>query len=58
MKIRQLIEYKVKNIILEKSYTKCGREGNSRPFYKKSKLGISVDQQSETLYSFFYSMSQ
>ena len=53
MKIKQLIEYNVKNIIPEKSYTKCGREGNPRPFYKKSMLGVSVDQQFETLYSFF-----
>ena len=30
--------------ILQKSYTKYGRETISRPFSKKSKLSISVDQ--------------
>ena len=54
MKIRQLIEYNVRNIILEKSlYTKCGREASPGQFYKKSKLSISVDQQSEALYILF-----
>ena len=28
----------MENIILEKSYTKCGGEASSRPFYKKSKI--------------------
>ena len=28
----------MRNILLEKSYTKCGREASPRPFYKKSKL--------------------
>ena len=30
MKFGQLIEYNMSNIILEKSYTKCG--GETRPF--------------------------
>ena len=25
-------------------YTKCGREASPRPFYKKPKLSVSVDQ--------------
>ena len=43
----------MRNTILEKSYKKCGGEAFPRPFYKKSKLIISLDQRSEILYSFF-----
>ena len=32
MKLSQLIEYNMKNIFLEKSYTECGRETSPRPF--------------------------
>ena len=49
MKFGQLIEYNIKNIFLEKSYTKCVEEGSPKHFYKKSKLSISPDQQSERL---------
>ena len=35
MKMDQLIEYVIKNIFLEKSYTKYGGEASPRPFYKK-----------------------
>ena len=45
----QLIEYNMRNIFLEKSYTKCGGEARPRSFYKKSKLSISLDQQYGTL---------
>ena len=31
MKFGQLFEYKVRNIFLEKSYTKCGGETRPRP---------------------------
>ena len=44
MKFGQLIEYNMRYFFLEKSYKNCGR-----PFYKKSKLNKSVDQQSEIL---------
>ena len=44
MKFRQSIVYNMKNIFLEKSYTKCGGETILRPFSKKSKLSISLDQ--------------
>ena len=44
MKFGQLIEYAMRNTFLEKSYTKCGRETFPRPFSKKSKLSISLDQ--------------
>ena len=53
MKFGQLIEYTMKNIFLEKSNTKCGGGASPRPFYQKSKFGISLDQQSEMLYSLF-----
>ena len=44
IKFRQLIEYNMRNIFLEKLYTKCGRETIPRPLSKKSKLSISLDQ--------------
>ena len=34
MKFGKLIEYNLKNIFLEKSYTKCGGENIPRPFLK------------------------
>ena len=34
MKFGQLIECNMRNIFLEKSYTKCGGEASTRPFYK------------------------
>ena len=53
MKFGQLIDYNIKSTFLEKSYTECDRESNTRPFYKKSKLTISLDQQSEMLQNLF-----
>ena len=49
MKLGQLTEYNMANIFLENSYPKCGGETSSRPFYEKSKLRISLDQQPEML---------
>ena len=49
MKFGQLLEYSKRNIFLEKSYTKCDGEDNPRPFYKNSKLSISLDQQCKVL---------
>ena len=40
MKSDRLIEYNMKNIFLEKSYSKWGGETIVRPFSKKSKLSI------------------
>ena len=40
----QLISYNIRNILLEKSCTKCGRETIPRPFSKNLKLSISLDQ--------------
>ena len=44
MKFCQLIEHNMRNIFLEKSYTKCGGETIPRLFSKKSKLSIALDQ--------------
>ena len=44
MKFGQLIECNMRNIFLEKSYTKCGGETSPRPFSGKLKLSISLDQ--------------
>ena len=46
IKFSQLIQYKMRNIFLEKSYTQCVGKGSPRPLHKKSKLTISLDQQS------------
>ena len=47
MKSGQLKEYSMRNIFLEKSYTKCGGETIPRPFSKKNeKLSIFRNQQS------------
>ena len=43
----------MRHIILEKSYTKCSGETSPRPFTRTLKLSISLDQQSEALYSLF-----
>ena len=53
MKFGQLIKYNMSNIFLEKSYTICGRETIFRPFSKKSKLNMSLDQYSKVLYILF-----
>ena len=56
MKPGQLIEYSLRNIFLEKSYTKCGGETIPRPFSKKLKLSISLDQYSKVSYILFLHM--
>ena len=47
MKLGQLTEYGMRNIFVENSYTKCGVETFSKLLSKKSKLSISLDQQSK-----------
>ena len=47
VRFNQLIECSVINNFLEKSFLKSGGETTPRPFVKKSKLSISLDQQSE-----------
>ena len=46
MKFGQLIQCNMRNIFLEKSYTKCNGETSPRPFSEKLKLSISLDQYS------------
>ena len=46
MKSGQLIEYNITSIFLEKSYTKGSGETSPRPSSEKSKLSLSLDQQS------------
>ena len=43
-KFGQLIECNMKNIFLEKSYTKCDGETSPRPLSEKLKLNTSLDQ--------------
>ena len=52
-KFGQLIECNMKNIFLEKSYTKCDGETSPRPFSEKLKLSISLDQESKVSYNLF-----
>ena len=49
MKFGELIEYNMRNIFIEKSYTKYGGEASPRLFYKKLKISIYLDEQSEML---------
>ena len=44
MTFGQLIEYNMRNIFIEKSYTKRAGETIRRPLPKKSKFNISLDQ--------------
>ena len=44
MELCQLIEYSMTNIFLEKSCSKCDGESTPRPFSKKPKLSVSLDQ--------------
>ena len=39
----------MRNIFLEKSYKKCGGENIPKPFSKKSKLSMSLDQKFYTV---------
>ena len=54
MKVGQLIEYNAKTIFLVKLQIKCYGKTVDRPFYKNSKLSISLHPQSKNLYSFFF----
>ena len=56
MKFGQLTYYNVRNIFLEKQYTKCGGKTILRCFSKKSKFSICQDQQLKVLYSLFLCM--
>ena len=50
VKFGQLIEYNMRKILPEKSYSKYGRETSPKPFSKKS---TSLDQWSKVLNSLF-----
>ena len=43
MKFGHLVEFKMRNIFLEKSYTKCDGETSPRHFSEKLKLNISLN---------------
>ena len=43
MKFGQLIEYNMRNIFLEKSYTIFGAKTSPRPFSDKLKVKVSLD---------------
>ena len=58
MKFDQLIEYSLRNIFLEKSHQKCGRETIPGPFSKISKLSISLDQLVLSLIQFVFIVCQ
>ena len=51
MKFGQLIECNLRNIFLEKPFTKYGGETSPSAFSEKLKLSISLDQYSEVFYS-------
>ena len=53
MKFDQLTEYSMRNIFLEKSYTKNDGETSPRPFSEKLKVNLSLDQQSKVSYSLY-----
>ena len=53
MKFGQLIGYNIRNIFVSKTTHKCSGETSPRPFSKKSKLSICLDQPSKILYSLF-----
>ena len=44
MELGQLIEYNMRKIFVEKSYTKCAGVAIPRPLSKKLKLSVSLDQ--------------
>ena len=44
MKLGQLIEFNMRNTFFENSYTKGGGETTPRPFSRKLKLSMSLNQ--------------
>ena len=53
MKFGQLIEFNMRNIFVEKLYTKCAGETIPRPLSKKPTFSISLDQYCKVLNSVF-----
>ena len=58
MEVGQLIIHNMRNIFLKKSFTKSDEETMLRPFSKKSKFSISLDQDSKVLFSLFVIICQ
>ena len=54
MKFGQLIEYNMRNIFLQTSYTECGGGTSPKPLSEKFSLNISLDQYSKIQYSLFW----
>ena len=52
MTLVHLREYNIRNIFVEKSYAKCGRETIPRPFSKK----IKIEFMSESIVLKFYTV--
>ena len=52
IKFSQLTEHIMKNSFIEKSSTKDDKENSPRSFFKRTKLSISLDQQSESFVQF------
>ena len=50
IKFCQLIEHNMRNNFFKKSHRKWGRKPIPKPFSKKSKLSISLDEYSKALY--------
>ena len=42
VKFGQLIEHNMRNIFLEKQYTKCGGETSPKPFFKNIKIKLQT----------------
>ena len=53
VKFGQLIDYNMRNIFLQKSYTKCGAHTNPWHFFEKWKLSISLGQLAKVWDSLF-----
>ena len=58
MKFGQLIENNMRNIVLEKSCTKCGGETIPRPFSQKSKLSIMSGSIASSFIHFVFILCQ
>ena len=58
LKFGKLIECSLRKIFLEKLYSKCGGKIIPRPFFKKPKLSIFLDQYFKVLYILFLSLDQ
>ena len=58
MKFGQLIECNMRNIILEKSHTKCGEETILRPFSKKKKLDTSLEKEFKSFIQLVFTVCQ